>query len=83
MNKIIVRVMPESVTGYVQIFEFDEKNQVCVEERCGNSPDSFTVTDVEENFTSADWENRVSGFKKRMQELANDYPEYTFSVEEI
>lgn len=83
MNKIVVRVMPESVTGYVQVFEFDAKNQTCTEERCGNSRDSFTVRDVEEGFTSADWERRVSGFKKRMQELANLYPEYTFSVEEI
>lgn len=82
MNKIVVRVMPESITGYVQVFEYDEKNQVCIEERCGNSRDSFTVTDTEENFTSEDWEHMVTGFKKRMKELSDAYPEYTFSVEE-
>lgn len=83
MNKIVIRVMPESITGYVQIFEFDEENQTCTEERCGNSRDSFTVRDVENNFTLEDWNNRVNAFKKRMQELANDYPEYTFDVKEI
>lgn len=80
---MIVKVMPESITGYTQVFKYDEENQRCIEERCGNSRDSFMVRDVEENFTSADWERRVSGFKQRMQELADMYQQYTFKVEEI
>lgn len=83
MKEMIVKVMPESITGYTQVFKYDEKNQRCIEERCGNSRDSFTVRDTEENFTAENWKHRVVAFKKRMQELANDYPEYTFSVEEI
>lgn len=83
MKEMIVKVMPESITGYVQVFKYDEKNQRCIEKRCGNSRDSFMVRDVEKNFTSEDWERRVSGFKQRMQELANDYPEYTFDVKEL
>ena len=83
MKKLIVKVMPESITGYTQVFKYDEENQRCIEERCGNSRDSFMVKDVEEGFTSTDWERRISGFKQRMQELANDYPEYTFDVKEL
>ena len=76
-------VMPESITGYVQVFKYDEENKRCIEERCGRSNDSVMVRDVEENFTPEDWERRISGFKHRMQELANDYPEYTFDVKEL
>jgi hypothetical protein len=83
MKRLVVMVMPESVTGYVQVFKYDEENKRCIEERCGSSKDSIMVRDIEENFTSEDWEHRVSGFKQRMQELANDYPEYTFDVKEI
>lgn len=83
MKRLVVMVMPESVTGYVQVFKYDEENHRCIEERCGSSKDSVMVRDVEENFTPENWNNRVVAFKKRMQELANDYPEYTFSVEEI
>lgn len=82
MKKLIIKVMPESITGYIQIFKYDAKNKRCIEERCGNSRDSFMVKDVEENFTTKDWERRVSGFKQRMQELADTYTQYTFSVEE-
>lgn len=83
MKEMIVKVMPESITGYTQVFKYDEKNQRCIEERCGNSRDSFTVRDTEENFTAKNWKHRVAGFKKRMQELADMYPEYTFDVKEL
>lgn len=83
MKELRIVVMPESVTGYMQIFKYDEENLICIEERCGNSRDSFTVTDVEENFTPENWNHRVAGFKQRMQELANMYTQYTFSVKEI
>lgn len=76
-------VMPESVTGYVQVFKYDEKNNRCIEERCGSSKDSVMVRDVEENFTAENWNNRVVAFKKKMQELTHDYPEYTFSAKEL
>lgn len=77
MNKLTVIIMPESVTGYEQIFTYDYDTSICTERRCGYGKGCFTVTDID-SLSPAEWENRISGFQNMVNRLKRDYPQYTF-----
>ena len=77
MNKLTVIIMPESVTGYRQVFTYDYNTSICTEQRCGCGKGCFTVTDID-SLSPTEWEKRISGFQAMINRLKRDYPQYTF-----
>lgn len=76
-TKLMVIIMPESVTGYTQLFSYDRNTSVCTEKRCGVGKGCFTVVDTE-YLTTEEWESRISDFQNMINRFKKDYPQYTF-----
>lgn len=76
-TKVTVIIMPESVTGYEQVFTYDYNTSICTEQRCGCGEGCFTVTEID-SLSPTEWERRVSAFQNRVKEFQRDFPQYTF-----
>lgn len=82
MEKLIITIMPESVTGYRQVFLYSSETGICEERRKGFGRDCFTVYDSEV-LSQESWEKRIESFKKMVARLKSEAPEYTFEIEYI
>ena len=82
MEKLIITIMPESVTGYRQVFLYSPETGICEEKRKGFGRGCFTVYDSEV-LSQESWEKRIESFKKMVARLKSEAPEYTFEIEYI
>lgn len=80
IKTINASVMPESVTGYHQRFEYDTDEGICHEYRLGCSSDSVGVHETE-SMTEELWARRCEGFIAKFEKMKKYRPEYTFHLE--
>ena len=80
IKTINASVMPESVTGYHQRFEYDTKEGICHEYRVGCSWDSIGVHETEP-MTEELWNRRCAGFREQFLRYRETRPDYSFHLE--
>lgn len=79
IKTINASVMPESVTGYHQRFEYDPDEGICHEYRLGCSDSSVGVHETEP-MTEDLWARRCAGFREQFLLYRKTRPEYTFHL---
>ena len=79
IKTINASVMPESVTGYHQRFEYDTDEGICHEYRLGCSDSSVGVHETEP-MTEDLWARRCAGFREQFLLYRKTRPEYTFHL---
>lgn len=80
IKTINASVMPESVTGYHQRFEYDTDEGICHEYRLGCSQDSVGVHETEP-MTDEGWKKCCEGFLAKFTKMKTYRPEYIFHLE--
>lgn len=80
IKTINASVMPESVTGYHQRFEYDTEEGICHEYRLGCSRDSFGVHETEP-MTDEKWTRLCAGFIEQFSKHKRNFPDYSFHLE--
>ena len=80
IKTINASVMPESVTGYHQRFEYDTDAGICHEYRLGCSGDSVGEHETEP-MTEELWARRCAGFREQFLRYGETRPDYSFHLE--
>ena len=80
IKTINASVMPESVTGYHQRFEYDTEEGICHEYRLGCSQDSVGVHETEP-MTEELWTRRCADFREQFLRYRETRPDYSFHLE--
>lgn len=80
IKTINASVMPESVTGYHQRFEYNTEEGICHEYRLGCSQDSVGVHETEP-MTEELWARRCAGFREQFMLHKRHFPDYSFHLE--
>ena len=80
IKTINASVMPESVTGYHQRFEYDTDEGICHEYRLGCSGDSMGVHETEP-MTEELWTRRCAGFREQFRLYRKTRPDYSVHLE--
>ena len=80
IKTISASVMPESVTGYHQRFEFDTEEGICHEYRVGCSCDSVG-THITEPMTDEKWTRLCAAFTEQFSKHKRNFPDYSFHLE--
>ena len=80
IKTIEASVMPESVTGYHQRFEYHTDEGICHEYRLGCSQDSAGVHETEP-MTEELWARRCAGFREQFPLYRKTCPDYSFHLE--
>lgn len=80
IRTINASVMPESVIGYHQRFEYDTDEGICHEHRVGCSRDSVGVHEAEP-MNEEKWTRLCAGFKEKFLRYRETRPDYSFHLE--
>lgn len=80
IKTINASVMPESVTGYHQRFEYDTDEGICHEYRLGCSLDSVGVHETEP-MNDEKWTRLCASFIEQFSKHKRNRPDYSFHLE--
>ena len=80
IKTINASVMPESVTGYHQRFEYNTEEGICHVYRLGCSLDSVGVHETEP-MTEELWSRLCAGFREQFRLYKKTRPDYSFHLE--
>lgn len=80
IKTINASVMPESVTGYHQRFEYNTEEGICHEYRVGCSWDSVGVHETEP-MNDEKWTRLCASFIEQFSKHKRNFPDYSFHLE--